>query len=277
MVTNTKVAGLNWCFSTLGCPGLNFWDTLSLAFSYKFSLVELRTLEGRVDLPRYFSEVFGSPGRLARAMEGASVRIASLDTSARLLSCPEGAKRELLDFAQWADALRVPYLRVFDGGRTELLDEAQLEEMVSFLAWWRRERAQAGWQVDLMVETHDSLCVLENVWRLQGALRDEPVRLLWDSHHTWRKTGACPVDTWKSLQDSVVHIHFKDSSDEPGEKLPFTYVGLGEGEFPLRQLFDVLMEDGYEGPVSLEWERQWHERLGPLETQLAKIAGTFIR
>ena len=74
--------------------------------------------------------------------------------------------------------------------------------------------------------------------------------------------------TWRGLRDHIVHLHVKDSTGVPSARHPFTYVLPGDGEFPMAGLLAALREDGYTGPLSLEWEKMWHPYLPSLDEAL---------
>jgi sugar phosphate isomerase/epimerase len=95
---------------------------------------------------------------------------------------------------------------------------------------------------------------------------------LWDAHNTWRQTGIDPLDLWPHIAEHVVHIHVKDSVSRASGAFPYAYVLPGDGEFPMRRLTDALKRYGYTNAVSLEWERQWHPDLPPLELALQAAA-----
>lgn len=258
-----------WSFSTLGCPDKSWDEALALVTRYGLDGLEVRALSGSLDVPKALRARFGSPEKIAG--EVLPVRCFGLNTSFRLIGGDEDARRELLDFVPWAEALGVPYLRVFDGGKfTGELDAASQASAEGNLAWWREQRSAWGWNVDLMVETHDALCRAPVISALQETLA-EPVALLWDSHHTWRKGGEDPLSTWAVVRPWTVHIHFKDSISRPSAKLPYTYVVPGEGEMALQALFDRLRADAYAGALSLEWEKKWHPDLPELEVALEAL------
>jgi len=256
------------CFSSLGCPELSLEATLALAAKHRVPLVELRALDGSVDLPAYFSAHFGTPDRLAAYVAGSGGRIVALDASLRLVGGTETDRAALAALAPWAEALNARWLRVFDGGKAMTADEGV--EAAATLRWWRELRAARGWQVDVMVETHDSLLTAAAIARFQAAA--PATAILWDAHHTWRKGGEDPVVTWRAIHGAVVHVHVKDSIGVPSARHPFTYVLPGDGEFPVTPLLAALRADGFEGPVSLEWEKQWHPYLPSLDTALTVAA-----
>lgn len=254
------------CFSSLGCPGATLDEACDLAARHVIPAVELRTLGGTVDLAGYLIATYGTPDRLAAHLRvrHPAVRVVALNASLRLVDPIETDRRELATLAAWADVLGVRWLRVFDGGRDASDNEIAAADAT--LAWWRELRARHGWSVDVMVETHDSLLTATTLRRFLAAAPD--AHLLWDSHHTWRKGGEDPAVTWPALRARVVHVHVKDSIAVPSARHPFTYVLPGDGEFPMARLRATLAAGGYAGPLSLEWERQWHPYLPPLENAI---------
>lgn len=252
------------CFSTLGCPDATLDEALALARGHGIAGVELRTLGGTVDLAGHFAEKFGTPARLADHMRGEPVRIPALNASLKLIGGTEAERAQLMALAPWAGALGVRRLRVFDGGKDA--SEGEFTEAADTLAWWRALRAAHGWQADLMVETHDSLLGAAAIGRFRAACPGTAI--LWDAHHTWRKGGEDPVATWHAIRAGVVHVHVKDSVPVPSARHPFTYVLPGDGGFPMAPLRAALKAGAFAGPVSLEWEKQWHPYLPPLEDAL---------
>lgn len=259
---------LTRCFSSLGCPELSLEATLALAAKHRVPLVELRALNGSVDLPAYFSTRFGTPARLESHVGGMGGQIVALDASLRLVGGTANDRAELAALAPWADAVDARWLRVFDGGKTMNADESA--EAAATLQWWRELRVAHGWRVDVMVETHDSLLTAAAIARFRAAAPDTAI--LWDAHHTWRKGGEDPVVTWRAIRSGVVHVHVKDSISVPSARHPFTYVLPGDGEFPAAPLLAALRTDRFEGPVCLEWERWWHPYLPSLDTALTAAA-----
>ena len=251
--------------STLGCPDLTLDAVLALAEGAGLDAVELRALEGTVDLVALFAARFGTEAALAARLGRSPVRVVAFGTSFRMITGTEADRAALLAYGPWAEAAGVPWLRIFDGGESG--DAAELDRAAAMLAWWEAERRRRGWSVGVMIETHDALAAPDALARF--AARCPEARLLWDCHHTWRKGGADPVATWAAIGAQTVHIHVKDSVSRPGPRLPYSYVLPGEGEFPMAPLMARLRADAYGGVLSLEWERLWHPDLPPIEAALA--------
>lgn len=263
--SKARVGGYERAFSTLGCPALGLGDACSLARSHGIPEIELRALGGSLDLPSYFSSRGDTPASISRSAAG--TRIVALGTSLRLADGTGEDRRKFLEHVPWAEAIGVPRLRVFDGGSTS--DGSSIDRAAEAAGWWRALRAERGWRTDIMVETHDSLLRSAEIRRFAEAAPGTGI--LWDSHHTWRKGGEDPGNTWREIGPLVVHIHVKDSAVGSAPGAPARYVLPGTGDFPMAALRAAL-GGSYSGPLSLEWEKQWHPELAPIEEALRSAA-----
>ena len=260
---------LTRCISSLGCPECSLDEILALAARHGIDAVELRTLGGTVDLARYFAAQFGIPEKLAARLRRERVRVISLDASLHLAAGTEAEQTEFLELLPWAEAAGVRWLRVFDG-RGQLEPEPAIEAAAESARAWRALRRERGIAADIMVETHDTLFTAAAINRFLAAAPGTAI--LWDAHHTWRKGGEPPIETWRAIQPHVVHVHVKDSVPMPSARHPYTYRLPGDGDFPIAPLLAALQADSFNGAVSLEWEKQWHPYLPSLEEALATAA-----
>jgi len=259
---------LNWCFSTLGCPELDLTGACDLAVQFDLRRIEIRALEQRIDMPTYFAEKWETADRIQAELDERNLSIASLDTSLKLIGGKPEDRDEFLKFVPWAEALGVPYLRVFDGGTDEgPLRPEERDEAVQTIEWWRGKRIDGGWNVDIMIETHNAITSAAAVNEVQENLTT-PVEILWDSHHTWKLKGEDPAVTFDAIGSHVPHIHVKDSVPNPEKRNGTEYLMPGDGNMPLETLLVKLAEEEYEGTVSLEWERMWHPYMDPLADAL---------
>ena len=257
-------------FSTLGCPEVDLDHAIAIATRHGFHSLELRTLGGTTDLPAWFQTHYGSPAGLAAHLQQRHFKVCALGTSFKLVGRDGIDRAQLGQFVRWADECDVPWLRVFDGGKTG--DANEVAEAASTLDWWREERIRNNWAVELMVETHDGFVTSA---ALHGLIAKCPrINLLWDVHHTWKKGGEAPAETWKTIRNHVVHLHVKDSVSRPAPTgtQAYTYVLPGEGEFPMGGLRELLEQDKFDGVISLEWERMWHSYLPEIDKALHHAA-----
>ena len=262
-------------FSTLGCPAWDFAKILNFAETHGFSGVELRGLEGNLDLPSH--PVFSAKNLEAtkREIQSHNLKIACVSSSSDTGE-PDAEKRTkgLADarrFIDLAAALDAPYVRVFgkstDSGKPTVPD-ADLKKRVS--ASLHELGAYAGPKnVTVILESHDdftSTPVLHEV--LEGA--DSPhVGLLWDAFHTYVSASEAPEVTFRDLKRWIRHTHLKDAvGSGPDRK----YVLTGQGNVPVRKQIEVLHASGYKGFYCFEWEKLWHPDLEDPEIAIADFA-----
>ena len=256
------------CYSTMGCPELDLAGVIELAQRHDIDCLELRSLENTTDLPSYFAASQGGSAAARGLLEAASKPARVLGTSFKLVGDNQAGRDALLAFARLAEELGTPYLRIFGGGAWgKPLVEADFQNAVEVLEWWNAERTANGWRTDMLIETHDAFSATPPLLELFDRL-GRGTGIIWDSHHTWRLGGESPAETWTALRPHIKHVHIKDSTGLPSARHPYTYVIPGTGEMPLREVMSVLRRDGYDGAVSVEWEKMWHPYLPDLSEAL---------
>ncbi len=253
------MSAFEYCFSTLGCSEMNLHKVADLADRHDIAAVELRTLSGTVDLISALTAEFANPAGLGAFLAGRNLEIVALNTSAKLFESP--ALSALDTFIPWAEAAGAAHLRIFDGGKQLGADD--MKRAVTLLDHWQAIRHSSGFNVDLMIETHD---VLADPEQLAVFVELMPtVRILWDTHHTWAR-GADLGLVWDRIARNIVQLHVKDSTtDSDGRR---HYVLPGDGDFPMAELISLLRQNERHIPLSLEWERHWHPELPSLEDAL---------
>lgn len=252
----------------MGCPEASLADACALAAEFRIPAIELRSLGNTIELPKLFATAGWSPATVRETCARNSVQLAAAGSSFRLISPDPAERTALAEFCAWADALSIPYVRVFGGGKWETpLTDADFQNAIRNLEWWRAEKSARGWKLDLLLETHDSFAASEPCLRLNEQLK-VPLNVIWDSHHTWRYGGETPTETWRRLGPFVRHVHIKDSIDKPSARHPYTYVLCGEGQMPLAETVELLRANKFSGCVSLEWEKLWHPYMQALSVAL---------
>ena len=93
---------------------------------------------------------------------------------------------------------------------------------------------------------------------------------IWDIHHTHRFANEKAEISVKNLGKHIKHLHIKDSVVENGE---IKYCLLGEGDLPIKMVFDCLRSVNYEGFISLEIMSEWLSSLGDVDIVLPQFAG----
>ena len=121
--------------------------------------------------------------------------------------------------------------------------------------------------VIVVIETHDAWTNSQDVRDLLQAVALPSVKVLWDTHHTYR-FGEPPARTQELLGDAIAYIHVKDSRLTGSGPEAWTYCLLGEGDVPLAEICTVLKKSDYTGYLSLEWEKKWHPEIAAPEIAL---------
>ncbi len=263
--------GLAWGFSTLGCPELTLPQICQLLGEFDLRELEVRVIDGRLDLPRWAVDAGWAPVQAAALFAQQQIDLRVAGSSFKLTENDEKSRSELLAFCDWADSWGAKYVRVFGGGTWgKQLAGGDYDRAARTVTWWRQKKKDSGWRIEILLETHDAFSGSGPCCELQARLR-EPVGIIWDSHHTWRLAGESPRESWQRLSPWIRHVHVKDSISKPSARHPFTYVLPGDGEMPLADTIGVLSENQFSGMISLEWERLWHPYLPPLREALARL------
>ena len=272
MIAPVNAGGLSWGVSTLGCAELSFPQICELLAEFGFRELEMRAVDGRIDLPQWAESAGWSPARATALLAENQIRFCVAGSSFKLVGNDDKSRAEMLTFCEWADSWGAQYVRAFGGGTWgQALTEADYGQAVQAVTWWQQEKKRRDWRVELLLETHDSFSVSGPCRTLLTRL-SEPIGIIWDSHHTWRLGGESPRTSWSQLSKWIRHVHVKDSfAKPPSRRHPFTYVLPGDGEIPLGQIIEVLRENHFMGTVSLEWERLWHPYLPPLREALTRL------
>jgi sugar phosphate isomerase/epimerase len=271
----TKKIQLPIAFSTLGCPTWGWKKILDFASQYGFAAVELRGLEGNLDLP---SHPIFAPDRIEqtkREIRESCLKIACVSSSANLYFGDQAKRaKELGDarrFIDLAASLGAPCVRVF-GGKEES-DTSRLPDQET------KARVAAGLHelgnyagphgVTVLIESHDHFTASTSLKDVLRAANSDHVGLLWDAHHTFADSNEDPEFTVKQIGLWIRHTHLKDSTGS-GEDRKYVLTGLGN--VPIRRQIESLRSVGYKGFYCFEWEKLWHPDLEAPEIAIADFA-----
>lgn len=261
-------------FSTLGAPAWSWIRILDVAKENGFETLELRGIEGEMDLSKVPAL---APARLAdarRELAERGLRVVCLGSSANMHEF-DPAKRaaqfaEARRFIELAPSLGAPFVRVFPNQWVRGVErERVLQQITSGLRELGSHAREHG--VTILVESHgeftDSATLLSVLQRA-----DSPaVALLWDAHHTFVSGGESPEESVRRLGPWIRHVHLKDSVPEGTGR---RYVLTGAGTVPVRRQVEALVKLGYAGAYSFEWEKRWHPEIEAPEIAIPHFART---
>ncbi|MEX2538308.1 MAG: sugar phosphate isomerase/epimerase [Actinomycetota bacterium] len=232
-------------FSSLACPGWTVEEIVRAADRYGYEGIEWRLADGALLGPRTEDVVWD-------AIKECGVRPACLDTSCVFVQADdegrEGAVGYAIAMAERAAAIGAPSIRVFGGAIPDDTTRSDVLEPTAQALTAAAGRMPDG--VALLVETHDAWSRASDMAGLVGATQG--VGVVWDVAHTYR-AGESPRESLEHIGvPGLVHV-----KDTRGEALTH----LGEGDVPLAEAISELRNVGYDGWLSLEWEKLWHPEL----------------
>jgi sugar phosphate isomerase/epimerase len=112
----TEKSRIPIAFSTLGCPAWDWSRILEFAHQHGFSAIELRGLQGNLDLPSHAIFATDRVEQTKKEIRGHKLSIACVSSSANLyMEEPDKRAKELADarrFIDLASTLGAPYVRV---------------------------------------------------------------------------------------------------------------------------------------------------------------------
>jgi sugar phosphate isomerase/epimerase len=267
-------------FSTLAFPEASLGAAVAVGRECGYEGIELRLIDGELIDPRM------SPSDRAavkRTVQAANLPVAAVDSSIRLTDAagdpgsgpggspgPGGSRgpgAELRAFLELASEWEAPVVRVFGGALAEggparrdgLKAAARVLEEAAPVA--------SGLGVTIGVETHDSFSASATVAELLSMVDSPVIGAVWDSHHPHRM-GEHPSETYRNIGDRLLLAQVKDAKRAPGRADGWQLVLLGDGEVPVRLMLGLLATGGYQGWVSVEWEKRWHPEIEPPELAL---------
>jgi len=262
--------------TTLACPDWSLETVLERFKEYGYDGVDFRGLGDEMQLWKL--EAFSTDAEAtARRVAEAHLEVTGFSSGARLYNPdPADAEAALEEVRQYARLCRIfsaPIIRVF-GGRHQ---GTAWNEVLAAAAETLRKMAEiAGEGITIAVETHDDFTESSKVAEVIARTNAPNVGVLWDLHHPYRVAGESPQQTYDNIGRYTVATHLKDSRTTGTGEDDYEYVLAGEGDVPLAEMVRLLKAGGYDGAITLEWEKKWHPELAEPEVALPHHA-RYIR
>lgn len=255
---------MKYAFSNLSSPQWSIEHTADEAARMGYDAIELRLLNGEVIDPlRDEQAVSAGVGQIrARGLE-----VCAFDTSCHFnISDARERARQCDDLLAWialAQRMHVRLLRVFGGSNPQSPGDEEVNGWVAeALGSIAPEAEQAG--VIVVIETHDAFSSARRVAHVLRQVASSGIGALWDSHHPYR-VGESAREVAEVLGPYLAHVHVKDARRTGND---WQLVLMGEGEVPVREQLRILKQRGYDGYVSVEWEKKWHPEIADPEIAL---------
>ncbi len=256
-------------FSTLGCPKWDLNQVVQHAKNYRFAGVEIRGIKDQLDVSK-LPELTKHASEIREKLGEADIEIICFSSSIRMAE-PDQAKRqghleELKRYVELCYKFDTPFIRIFGGQIDDLSWDQAIDEAAATLA--KMIEIVNGVDTKLVIETHDDWMAAEHFKALMENVDSEKVGVLWDVNHPFMFIGEAPEETWEKAGKWIYHTHWKDSKIAIDTVMGFEPCLMGEGDLPHEKIYDVLLKGGYDGYLSLEWEKRWHPELPDPEIAL---------
>jgi len=256
--------------TTLACPSWSLETILERFKQYGYDGVDFRGLNDEMEiyrLPAFSAAVAETSRKVARS----GLEVSAFSSSARMF-CPDASQRkeglkEVREYARLCRAFGVSMIRVFGGAIGKTPPEKAVEVAVETL---EEMAAAVGGGVSLAVETHDDWIDSAMLAEVMKRIDSPNVGVLWDLHHPYRMLGESPRQTCDNIGRYTIATHLKDSL--PAGEGKYEYCLGGEGDVPLAEMVSLLRQVGYDGYLTLEWEKKWHPEIADPEVALPAYA-----
>jgi len=260
--SNLPCIHMKFAFSTIGCPTWDF-DTIVLrAKEYGYDGVEVRGFLNESILTA--ANVFLSdPAKVRRTFGDAGVGICCLASS---IAYAQNKKRDaqlagdLKLFIETATSIGCPMVKIFD---TQVKAGKSRSGISSAFGDWLVPLADFAAQHDvtIMIENALSFRSAKEMWTIMDRLSHPSIGVCWDIFNA-AMIGEQPSVSVPVLNQRIGYVQVKDAKFGT---LGATYCKLGEGDVPVRKFLTRLRGIGYNGWVTLEWEKAWLANLAEPE------------
>jgi sugar phosphate isomerase/epimerase len=253
-------------FSTLACPGWSIRAIITKAAGFGYDGIEWRGgPEGHVRPTMPSAE----KADLRNMSRDAGQKALAITAYTSFISDVEEERQSNMDelrrYADLAAELEADYVRAFLGELPEgtTLTPSMYQNILDSLNAASEYASSVG--VRIAVEPHDDFtrsAAVSPLFRQDSSHPD--LNVIWDLGNTFA-AGETAQDGFNLLKDHLAYVQVKDGiRQDSGWQL----CGLGKGDVPLAHAFTLLVENGYQGAFSVEWEYAWHPELEPPQKAL---------
>ena len=263
-------------FSTLTCPNWDLRRVISEAAAMGFDGVEIRGLQGQLDLA-VAPELARDPEGVQALFREHKVELACIATSAVLSSRSTRARSEakatIASHFELARRLGCPAVRIMAGetesGESRQAALARVAEGLASLV-----PAAVRNDVSLLVENGGDFPSSADMWRLIDAVNHPAVRCCWNQCHGLT-LGERPTVSIPRLGLKLGMVRVCDATfDSSGALLDYRPLGAGQAE--IGRAVELLRGVLYRRYLMVEWPKLWVPSL-PAPEQWLPAAAQFLK
>lgn len=253
---------MKFAFSTVSSPEWDFETVVARAKEYGYDGVEIRGFLNESILTA--ANVFlTDPAKVRKLFDDAGIEIACLASSIAFAQDKKRDKQSAADLRTYIDTaqkLGCPLVKVFD---TQVKAGQNRQNAGILLGEWLIESADyaAERDVTIVIENALSFRGAKEMWQLTDRLNHPSICVCWDLFNA-AIIGEKPAFSVPTLNSKIAYAQVKDATFGP---LGATFTKIGEGEVQIRNFIRRLRGIGFEGFVTVEWEKAWLPNLAPAE------------
>jgi sugar phosphate isomerase/epimerase len=256
-------------FSTLACPEWDAATVVQRAVRAGYGGIEWR---GGPDGTVRSDWSKTARSQLRRQLADAGIQSVAVTAYTNFVSRDPGVVQQSIDdclrHVELAADLGAPTVRVFLGTSDDAAAvPAATAGATDALRRLLERLAPNG--VGVAIEPHDDHLRASSIAPILEALPDPRLGVVWDLGNAW-SAGESPREGLAVYEGRIRYVQVKDGTGRGGS---WRLCPLGEGDVPigdaLERLAALTVVRGESWPpVSLEWERAWHEDLAPADAVL---------
>ena len=253
---------MKFAYSTVSCPAWDFETIVARAKEYGYDGVEIRAFSNESVLT--LANVFLTDlAKVRRTFADAGVEICCLASS---IAMTQEKKRDrtladdLRRHIDTAQQIGSPIVKVFD---TQARPGWSRANIGSLLGDWLMPLADYAAERGVIIAVENALSFrnAKELWAIVDRLNHPSIGIAWDLFNA-AMVGEGPSYSVPTLNSKIVYTQVKDAKLGP---LGATYCKIGEGDCKVRDFLRRLRGVGYEGYVTVEWEKAWLPNLAEPE------------
>jgi len=259
---------IQFAFSTVACPTWSIDQVAQQASAMGYDGVELRTL-GAGGTKIASDPALSDPAKVRDLLAASNVKCLCLSSSATLHGRDDGAGKasyyEVGKLIDMAAALGAPMLRVFglkvEPGETR---NNVIQRIASRIPALAEKAGDLG--IQIVFENAGSFALAKEWWWLLNIVDHPMVGMCWNVANA---AAADPAERGGGMAVTMLNsrirmVKVKDTKIGQG----VGFVPLGDGDVNIPLFLKKLRGIGFEGPISVEWDRAWLPSLAPAEEYL---------
>ena len=249
------MGSMKLAFSTLGCPDWGWAQILKNAKEMGFDGIEIRGLEGEMRPERMARFLPGRQQDTLRELKARGLVLTDIGTSA-MFHDPDKLSDALDEGRAAIDVcarMGIPFIRVFGDRVPDPAHEADTVRQVVGGIQALCDYAE-GTGVGVLIEAHGEFNVASRLAAVLESVGRDSFGILWDIGNSDDDCGDEFERFYEPFRPYIRHIHVKDQLRD--EKHTLTHIG--KGQIPIGPIVRRLRDDGFDGFLSLEWEKKWN-------------------